>query len=246
VLILGLGLSVALLVPMSRRGGLAALGAAVVIGLAAPTAYTLSTVRTDHSGALPTAGPASARGGFGPGGGRFPGGGGPPNFAGGLPPGATNGTGNAAGGPPAFAAGGFPGGASTGARPGAGGAGGLGGLLNGTTVGAKLKTLLRNESDGYRWVAAAVGANNAGSYQLASGEAVMAIGGFNGSDPAPSLAEFKAMVAAGEIHYFIGGGGFGGPGGGSGTETSISSWVSSNFTSSTVNGVTLYDLTSPS
>ena len=38
----------------------------------------------------------------------------------------------------------------------------------------------------------------------------MAIGGFNGSDPSPTLAQFQEYVADGEIHYFIGGGGFGG------------------------------------
>ena len=35
----------------------------------------------------------------------------------------------------------------------------------------------------------------------------MAIGGFNGSDPAPTLAQFQDVVADGEIHYFIAGGG---------------------------------------
>ena len=38
----------------------------------------------------------------------------------------------------------------------------------------------------------------------------MAIGGFNGSDPSPTLEQFQAYVAAGRIHYFIGGGNFGG------------------------------------
>ncbi len=37
----------------------------------------------------------------------------------------------------------------------------------------------------------------------------MAVGGFNGSDPSPTLAQFQAHVAAGEIHYFIAGGGAG-------------------------------------
>ena len=43
----------------------------------------------------------------------------------------------------------------------------------------------------------------------------MAIGGFNGSDPSPTLAQFKAYVAQGKIHYFIasGGGMMGGGGG---------------------------------
>ncbi|MGZ4736763.1 MAG: glycosyltransferase family 39 protein [Acidimicrobiia bacterium] len=255
VLILGLGLAVAMLVPMSRRVGLAALGAAIVVALAAPTAYALSTVRTDHGGALPTAGPAGASRGFGPGRG---GPGGLRSFGRNAPGAIANGTGN--GGLPNLPGGGFPGGGFPGGGfPGGGtppsfagrggGAGGLGGLLNGTKVGDRLASLLRNGTDGYRWVAAAVGANNAASYQLASGEAVMAIGGFNGSDPAPSLAEFQAYVRARKIHYFLGGGGFGGgPGGGpngSGTSSSIASWVSSSFSSKTVSGVTVYDLSSP-
>jgi hypothetical protein len=101
-------------------------------------------------------------------------------------------------------------------------------------------------------VAAIVGANSAAGVQLGSGEAVMAIGGFNGTDPSPSLAEFKADVAAGKIHYFISSGGGagglgGGPGGGPGASASsraIASWVESTFTSRTVGSVTVYDLTS--
>jgi hypothetical protein len=112
---------------------------------------------------------------------------------------------------------------------------------------------LKNGGNGFRWTAAAVGANNAASYQLASGEAIMAIGGFNGSDPAPSLAQFREYVRAGKVHYFIGGGGFGsggfgGPGGGGAggnTSSAISTWVTQNFTSHTVDGVTIYDLTQP-
>ena len=59
-------------------------------------------------------------------------------------------------------------------------------------------------------------------YQLATGDPVMAIGGFNGTDPAPTLAEFERYVAEGKIHYYIsGGGGFGGGGfGGGSTGTS--------------------------
>jgi hypothetical protein len=41
---------------------------------------------------------------------------------------------------------------------------------------------------------------------LASEASVIAIGGFTGSDPAPTLEQFEAHVAAGEIHYFIAGG----------------------------------------
>jgi 4-amino-4-deoxy-L-arabinose transferase-like glycosyltransferase len=98
-------------------------------------------------------------------------------------------------------------------------------------------------------VAATVGAQNASGYQLATGYSVMPIGGFNGSDPSPTLAQFKALVAAHQIHYFIGsgsvGGAGGGPGAGSGSSSSsaIASWVAATFTATTVGGVTVYDLT---
>ncbi len=248
VLILGIATSIALLVPTTRRAGLALLGAGLVVALAAPTAFTLSTVRTAHAGSLPTAGPASAGRGSGPGGGLpgaggFPGGGGRPTF-GGLPPGAGNGPGGFLGGGTANGATGTAN--AAGARPrGPGGAGGIGGLLSGTTVGAKLTKLLEDGSTGYRWTAAAIGANNAASYQLSSGTPVMAIGGFNGSDPAPSLAQFQAHVRHHRIHYFIGGGGFGGARGGSGTSSAIGTWVAAHFTAKAVSGVTVYDLSAP-
>jgi len=83
---------------------------------------------------------------------------------------------------------------------------------------------LQSDASHYTWVAAAVGANTAAGYQLGSGDPVMAIGGFNGTDPDPSLAAFEKLVAEGKVHYFISGGGFGGfagrfggPGAGLGT-----------------------------
>jgi hypothetical protein len=71
----------------------------------------------------------------------------------------------------------------------------------------------------------------------------MPIGGFNGSDPFPTLAQFQQYVHNGQIHYFIGGGGFGGANGGSQSSQQIATWVSQNFTSTTIGGVVLYDLT---
>ena len=66
----------------------------------------------------------------------------------------------------------------------------------------------------------------------------MPIGGFSGSDPSPTLAQFQSYVADGQIHYYIvstSGPGGGGPGGGAdGTSSSISTWVSENFTAQTV------------
>ena len=122
----------------------------------------------------------------------------------------------------------------------------MGGLLNGSTPSSELTALLDQDAGSYTWVAATTGANNAAGYQLATGDPVMAVGGFNGTDPSPTLAQFQAYVAAHKIHYFIGGGGFGrggGPGASSGT-SAIAEWVTSNFTAQTAGGTTLYDLTS--
>ncbi|MFE1266457.1 ArnT family glycosyltransferase [Streptomyces sp. NPDC058758] len=250
-----------------RRLGLAAAGLGLAAGLAGPFAYTLETLSTGHQGSIVTAGPAGAGfGGRGPGGG-FPGGGPRADGTGQRTDGAGQRTdgGDGAGGvqppngmqPPNGFPGGFPGGGrgqaqgqaqgqpptggqmpGFGERGGMGGGGGMGGLLNGASVGAEARAKLLQDADAYTWAAAAIGAQNAAGYQLATEKPVMAIGGFNGSDPSPTLAQFQRYVAEGRIHYFIGGGGMGG---GSG----ISGWVEENFTAVTVGNATFYDLTAP-
>ena len=131
---------------------------------------------------------------------------------------------------------------------GGGGGGGAGGLLNGSTPGKQLTALLEAGASQYAWVAATTGSNSASGYQLATGDPVMAIGGFNGTDPAPTLAQFERYVDEGKIHYYISGGGFGTGQGSNGVSdaSKISSWVSSHYTATTVDGVTLYDLTGTS
>ena len=101
---------------------------------------------------------------------------------------------------------------------------------------------LEQDAGDYTWVAAAVGSNAAAGYQLATEEPVMAIGGFNGSDPSPTLAEFQQYVADGDIHWFIGGSGLGPSAGGSDASGEIAAWVAANFDAQTVDGVTVYDL----
>ena len=122
-------------------------------------------------------------------------------------------------------------------------AGGMGGLLDGATAPTELVSLLSQDASAYTWVAASVGSQNAASYQLASGGAMMAIGGFNGSDPSPTLAQFQAYVAAGRIHYFVGSTLGGRQNGGSSSATEIATWVAANYTATTVGGTTVYDLT---
>ncbi len=119
----------------------------------------------------------------------------------------------------------------------------MGGLLNATEPSDELVAALQTDSDSYTWAAATVGSNNASGYQLASEEPVMAIGGFNGTDPAPTLAQFQEYVADGEIHYFISGGSISQNSmGGSDAAAEITAWIQTNYTATTIGDTTVYDL----
>lgn len=265
IVVAGLVAAAALAGVRLLRGPLlaAVLVLAVAASLAGPAAYAVETAGTPHTGAIVTAGPRTS-GGFGPGRGGpggAPGGGRGPGRAGGawnrgqgfappqggqpgagLPGGGSAGQGNGQrngqGASQGTAPGGFGGG-----RPGGAG-GGPGGLLNAGTPSAQVTAALKAGAESSTWAAAAVGSNTAAGYQLATGEPVMAVGGFNGTDPAPTLARFQRLVRQGRIHYFVGGGMTMGRGGSSGSDDAqkISEWVAANFTAASVGGVTLYDL----
>ena len=107
-----------------------------------------------------------------------------------------------------------------------------------------MEKLLEQDASKYKWVAATEGSQEAAPLELATGgDAVMAIGGFNGTDPWPTLAVFEELVAKHEVHYYVGQGSesFGG---GQGSST-IASWVAAHFKKETVGGQTVYDLTQP-
>ena len=225
--VLGLGVlaTLGLLVPHRRRAAaVAAATAAVLVGLTGPAAYALATVATPHSGAIPSAGPAGVgmRGG--------PGGGARTTPAGAVRPrdgGTVRGSGRGGGG--------------------FGGPGGFGGgLLGSATPGAAAVAALQRDAAGHTWAAAAVGTNTAAGYQLASGLPVLAVGGFNGTDPAPTLEQFQQLIADGRIHWFVGDAGrtmLGDPSsGGSDQARRIAEWVSATFSPVTVDGSVLYDL----
>lgn len=230
ILVAGLAAALALALGLAHRarGRVAlALGAlALVAALAGPAAYTLDTVGRAYSGALPSAGPTltSAAGGVG---------GGPP---GGASPGFGPGTGGTGKAPTSVSP-------SSGAR--GSGRNSVGGFLSSSTPGKAVVSLLEGDAGAYRWVAATVNSNSAAGYQLATRDPVMAIGGFNGTDPAPTLAQFERYVGQGKIHYFIASSG-GGPGSGATgtTAAQITQWVEAHFTARTVDGLTLYDLAS--
>jgi hypothetical protein len=233
-----------------RVAAVAALAAAAIAMMAGPAAYAIETIGTAHSGSVPSAGPTTTltgAGGLGGGQGSRPtaGSGGPAQLFG---DGAGAGTprGMAAGEPPSGFGGSAGGtrGTAAGARPSGFGGGTPGAAVS---VNSALVTALESDASAYRWVAATDGSMTAASYELASGgEPVMAIGGFNGNGGDLSLAQFIRYVRAGDIHYFIasaGGGAGGGPGGlGASSSSSIESWVSSHYRSTTIGGVTVYDL----
>jgi 4-amino-4-deoxy-L-arabinose transferase-like glycosyltransferase len=137
--------------------------------------------------------------------------------------------------------GGGPGGGRGGFGGGRGG--GPGSLLSTTLPGASLTALLQQDASKYTWTAATVLSNAAAGYQLASGAPVMAVGGFNGTDPYPTLDQFKQYVASGQIHYFLGDGMTMQGSTGSDAAQQIAEWVASTYQSTTVDGVTVYDLT---
>ena len=235
VLIVSILGALVLIVTAHRRFGTAlasVLVALAVLGSAAiPAQLAVRTIAGTTQGSIVTIAGTSAGLGGGPGGGGMPGGGaGPGGGTDGTPGGAGNSEAGRGG------TGGMPGGA--------GGGGGMGGLLGASDPSDELTQLLEQDAADYTWVAATTGANQAAGYQLSLEEPVMGIGGFNGTDPSPTLAEFKQLVSEGKIHYYIGSGSGGqGPGGGSDSASSqIADWVEANYEATTVDSVSLYDL----
>jgi 4-amino-4-deoxy-L-arabinose transferase-like glycosyltransferase len=194
-----------------RRVSLVAVGVALAVLLAGPAAYAVDTMGTAHSGGVVSAGPTATGGG--------PGGGGPGGFggpAGGQPP-----TGAAPGGT-----------ASTGSSttPSFWNRGGTGGSLDTATI----EYLVANRGTA-TWIVAVQSANSAAPIELSTGLPVMAMGGFTGSDPAPTLGQLQAYVASGQLRFVLVGGG---QGGGS---SEVSGWVTSTCTAVSSVSSGLYD-----
>ncbi|MEU6584525.1 glycosyltransferase family 39 protein [Nocardia sp. NPDC046763] len=240
ILVGGIVATVLLLIRLPRKAGLAGAAAALLVGLAGPVAYAVDGIATAHQGPMPSAGPA-VRGAWGPGGPR----GGNHGMPGGQPGGGQHGMGmnhgdTAAGGP----------GGNAGNDGGPGGFGGpAGNMMSASKPSDKVTALLKTDGFEYTWVAATVSSNSAAGFQLATQLPVMPIGGFNGSDPSPTLSQFEEYVQVGRIHYFISGNQMGGDRGGNGNNQSqssqITAWVKEHFNSREADGITLYDLTSP-
>ena len=79
------------------------------------------------------------------------------------------------------------------------------------------------------------GSRAAATYELLTGKPVLSIGGFAGTDPAPTLAQFQTLVKQGKIHYFIDKRAIG-------TTGAIATWVRTHFTKISIKGTSLFDL----
>ncbi len=141
--------------------------------------------------------------------------------------------------------------------PGQGMPGGIPGGMPGGPVSANANTALvsylQSNRGNAKYLFATFSAMSAAPYITSTGESVMPIGGFDGSDPAPTLDAFTALVAQGDLRFVLAddkSGGKGGPGGQAGgafaksTSAAISAWVTSTctpVTDSTLGVSGLYD-----
>ena len=109
---------------------------------------------------------------------------------------------------------------------------------------SQLVQYLLQHQHGATWLVAVASANESAAIQLTSGQPVMAVGGFNGSDTPLTLEQFKQLVKDGKVNYYAissHGRGGGGPGG---SNNEITTWVKQTGTVINYGGsdVILYEL----
>jgi 4-amino-4-deoxy-L-arabinose transferase-like glycosyltransferase len=98
------------------------------------------------------------------------------------------------------------------------------------------------------WSAAISRSSSAAGLELSTRTAVMAIGGFTGQDPTPTLSQFQNDVAQHKVSYYIVQNnhdrGHGAPSTAHG-HSDIADWVAGHFSPITVGDATVYDLSAP-
>jgi 4-amino-4-deoxy-L-arabinose transferase-like glycosyltransferase len=90
-------------------------------------------------------------------------------------------------------------------------------------VSSALVSYLEAHQGSAKYLVAATGSQATAPIIIKTGKAVVTIGGFNGQDPAPTVAQLAALVKKGELRYvLLSGHGGGMRGGGS---SAITTWV---------------------
>ena len=106
------------------------------------------------------------------------------------------------------------------------GGGGMGGGASGELI-----AYLKKHQDGAEWLLAVSSSQGAAQLIVSSGEPVISMWGWSGSDKAMTLTKLKELVKKGELHYVqLGGGMGGGPGGGSTVRSEVTAWVQKHGT----------------
>lgn len=121
----------------------------------------------------------------------------------------------------------------------------MGGLLEMSRPSPAMVTALKQNAASFTWVAATVGANNAAGIEIATRQPVMALGGFNATDPSPTLAEFQHLVAQRKVHYFVADAIQIAEGDSDIASRQIPQWVAGRFVATDFDSVRVYDLTAP-
>jgi 4-amino-4-deoxy-L-arabinose transferase-like glycosyltransferase len=108
---------------------------------------------------------------------------------------------------------------------------GMGGGMT-STPDAKLLAYLSKNNTGEKYFLITTDANTAESYIISTGKAVVAMGGFSGSDPALTVKELEQMVKNQEVKYFLipSGSGVGGKGSFGGGSTEVLNWIRAHST----------------
>ncbi len=77
------------------------------------------------------------------------------------------------------------------------------GGLDAQQVPAQMLAYLQAHRDGAKYLVATLNANSAAPIIIATGDPVMAIGGFSGTDPILTADEFAKLVASGQVRYVL-------------------------------------------
>ncbi|MGN9867141.1 glycosyltransferase family 39 protein [Bacillus swezeyi] len=193
--------------------------AALLGMLIGPFYWTTATLADGVNGMIPQAGPQSAQSFGGGGGGKMNNGGGPPGF--GSQDGQTDNNENSsqngatdsdseqnsqnaneapAGMGPEQSGQNMGGDSSGQSQQGRAGGGRPG---SGESVDEELLSYLEKNNTGETYLFAVSSATSAQSYIIKTGKAVMAMGGFSGSDPILTVEKLEKLVKNGEVKYFM-------------------------------------------
>lgn len=112
----------------------------------------------------------------------------------------------------------------------------------GDPLSPELADRLRDQPPSTTWAAAVVGSETAANYQLGSGRAVLPLGGFNGTDPYPTLEQFQVLAAEGRVGSVVIQNLPPGTMESRGESARILEWVKASFTAERIDGADYFRL----